>query len=115
LEDRWISEQEKIERLASALAVAYVPQDEDSYGYCSLEAAHADKAVLTTDDSGGVLELVSNELNGLVVPPDPRALADAMDRLFVDRSRTAAMGEANKSRLQQLGVDWDTVVRALTS
>ena len=115
LEDRWISEQEKIERLASALAVAYVPEDEDSYGYCSLEAAHADKAVLTTDDSGGVLELVSNEINGLVVPPDPRALADAMDRLFVDRSRTAAMGEANKSRLQQLGVDWETVVRALTS
>ena len=33
-----------------ALAVAYVPDDEDSYGYPSLEAAHARKAVLTASD-----------------------------------------------------------------
>ena len=59
-EDRWISEEEKVERLATALAVAYVPDDEDSYGYPSLEAAHARKAVLTASDSGGVLELVSD-------------------------------------------------------
>jgi glycosyltransferase involved in cell wall biosynthesis len=37
LEDQWISEDEKVERLAPALAVAYLPQDEDNYGYFSLE------------------------------------------------------------------------------
>src|SRR5207253_6599138 len=67
-EDRWISEDEKVERLAPALAVAYLPIDEDSYVYCSLEAAHASKAVLTTSDSGGVLELVNDGINGIVVP-----------------------------------------------
>ena len=66
-EDRWITEDE-VERLAPALAIAYLPQDEDSYGYCSLEAAHASKPVLTTDDLGGVLELVINDVNGLIVP-----------------------------------------------
>ena len=114
-ENRWISEDEKVERIAPALAVAYLPQDEDSYGYCSLEAAHAHKAVLTTDDSGGVLELVKNEINGLVVPPEPRALAEAMDRLYLDRARTRRMGDMNNRRLSELGIDWNTVIQSLTS
>jgi glycosyltransferase involved in cell wall biosynthesis len=114
-EDRWITEDEKVERLAPALAIAYLPQDEDSYGYCSLEAAHACKPVLTTDDSGGVLELVINGVNGLIVPPDPVALAQAMDRLFVDRTLTQRMGKANRQRVSDLRIDWDTVVTSLTS
>jgi glycosyltransferase involved in cell wall biosynthesis len=114
-EDRWISEEEKIEHLAPALAIAYLPEDEDSYGYCSLEAAHARKPILTTEDSGGVLELVTDGINGLVVSPSPIALADAMDRLFLDRAHTARMGEANNRRLSELGINWDTVVESLTS
>jgi len=113
LEDRWISEEEKVAKLAPALAVAYVPADEDSYGYPSLEGAHARKAVLTTADSGGVLELVNDGVNGLITAPDARALADAMDRLYLDRDRTAAMGAANTNRLAELRIDWDTVVQSL--
>jgi len=112
-EDRWISEQEKVERLAPALAVAYLPEDEDSYGYCSLEAAHACKAVLTTTDSGGVLELIDDGINGLIVPPDPRALAEAMDRFYVHRVKSKRMGIANQQKLSELGVNWSTVVNAL--
>ena len=114
-EDRWISEEEKVERLAPALAIAYLPQDEDSYGYCSLEAAHSSKAVLTTDDSGGVLELVVDGRNGFVTPPDPIALAEAMDQLFLDRKLAQRLGEANKRRITELHIDWDTVVTRLTS
>ena len=114
-EDRWISEQEKVDRLAPALAVAYLPKDEDSYGYCSLEAAHARKAVLTTTDSGGVRELVDDEINGFVVAADPLALADAMDRLYRDRARSERMGVANQHRLTELGIDWPTVIEKLTS
>jgi glycosyltransferase involved in cell wall biosynthesis len=114
-EDRWISEDEKVERLAPALAIAYLPVDEDSYGYSSLEAAHACKAVLTTCDSGGVLELVTDGVNGLVVPPDAKAVADAMDRFFLDKARTARMGEANNRRISELRINWATVVDSLTS
>ena len=115
LEDRWISEEEKVERLATALAVAYVPDDEDSYGYPSLEAAHARKAVLTASDSGGVLELISDGHNGIVAPPDPRSLAQAMDQLYRDRALAARMGSANERRLAELRIDWPNVVDALTS
>jgi glycosyltransferase involved in cell wall biosynthesis len=114
-ESRWISEEEKVNHLASALAVGYLPKDEDSYGYCSLEAAHAHKAVLTTEDSGGVLELVQDRVNGIVAPPTPEALADAMDRLFVNRVETIRMGEANNRRVQELKINWDTVIEALTA
>jgi glycosyltransferase involved in cell wall biosynthesis len=115
LEDRWISEEEKVERLATALAVAYVPDDEDSYGYPSLEAAHARKAVLTASDSGGVLELVSHGHNGIVAPPDPRSLAQAMDQLYRDRVLATRMGAANERRLAELRIDWANVIDALTS
>jgi glycosyltransferase involved in cell wall biosynthesis len=62
-----------------------------------------------------VLEFVTDGINGLVVSPSPTALADAMDRLFLDRAHTARMGEANNRRLSELGINWDTVVESLTS
>jgi glycosyltransferase involved in cell wall biosynthesis len=113
LENRWISEDEKIEILAGALAAAYVAFDEDSYGYPSLEASHAGKAVLTTTDSGGVLELVVDGVNGLVCEPDAVAVAEAMDRLFLDRDRAQRMGLAARARLRDLKIDWDHVVERI--
>lgn len=115
LEDRWISEDEKASLLASALAVAYAPKDEDSYGYPSLEGAHAEKAVITTSDAGGVLELVEDGRNGFVCPPDPQALAERFDQLYRDRSLARRMGRANRTRLRELRIDWDRVVTALTA
>lgn len=111
IEHRWITEEEKAERIAPALAVAYAPFDEDSYGYPSLEGSHAQKAILTTTDSGGVTELVIDAVNGYVCAPQPQDLGDAMDRLFLDRSRTAAMGRAAYQRVLDLGITWDNVVQ----
>ena len=113
LEHRWITEEEKVERLAPALAVAYVPFDEDSYGYPSLEGSHARKAILTTTDSGGVTELVIDSVNGYICAPHPQALGEAMDRLFLDRSRASAMGQAAYQRVLDLGITWDNVVQKL--
>lgn len=112
-DDRWIGEDEKADLIAGALAMAYLPEDEDSYGYPSIEAAHAGKGVLTTTDSGGVLELVQGGRNGLVAEPEPRALAEALDRLWSDKAATRRMGEANTTRLGELRIDWSRVVEAL--
>ncbi len=114
-EDRWISEAEKAAALSTALAAAYLPLDEDSYGYPSLEASHARKPILTTTDSGGVTELVEDGLNGLVCDPDPRALAEAMDRLHRERARTRDMGHAAERRVGELGITWDRVLERLTA
>jgi glycosyltransferase involved in cell wall biosynthesis len=113
LENRWISEDEKVAVLADCLATAYLPLDEDSYGYPSLESSHAGKAILTTTDSGGVRELVSDGINGLVVEPTPAALAAALDRMYRDRTETVAMGVRARKRIDELLISWDHVIERL--
>ena len=87
-----------------ALAVYYGPFDED-YGYVTLEGFAADRPVVTLADSGGPLEFVADGETGLVAPPEPKAIADAFDRLFVDRdlagatrARPATRSSAPRSR-----------------
>lgn len=115
VENRWITEDEKAEALAVCLGAAYLPIDEDSYGYPTLEAAHSGKATITTTDSGGVLEFVEDGASGLVAEPDPRAVAAAMDQLFLDRRAAAEMGRAAANRIVELGIDWPVVIDRLLS
>jgi glycosyltransferase involved in cell wall biosynthesis len=112
---RWVTEEEKAEYLSSCLAAAYLPIDEDSYGYPTLEAAHSSKPVLTTTDSGGVLEFVIDGENGFVCEPTPNALAEAMDRAYTDRVATEAMGRRALGRIDELGVSWAHVIKSLLS
>jgi glycosyltransferase involved in cell wall biosynthesis len=114
-ENRWISDAEKIEVLSRALAVTYLPIDEDSYGYPSLEAGHARKLVITTNDAGGVPELIVDGLNGYVCDPDPKALAEAFDRVFLDRQKAIGMGMAAQQRIADLNISWDHVIGKLLS
>lgn len=113
IEDRWISEDDKIARFGAALATAYVPLDEDSYGYSTIEAAHARRCTVTLSDAGGVLEFVSDGQNGYVVAPDPKAIAQAFDRLYADRTLAREMGEAAHEQLQKLGITWERVLDRL--
>ncbi|HEY7134368.1 MAG TPA: glycosyltransferase family 4 protein [Acidimicrobiia bacterium] len=110
---RWISEEEKIALLADCLAVAYLPYDEDSYGFPSLEAHHSRKAVITTTDGGGTLELVGDGVNGFVSKPDPVALAACFDQLWEDRNLAQRMGEAGEQRVRELGIDWSNTITRL--
>lgn len=115
IENRWITEAEKADRLEHALASAYVPFDEDSYGYPTIEAAHAQRCTLTVSDSGGVPEFVVHGVNGLVAEPQPEAIAQAMDRLFLHRDQAREMGRAAQAQIKALGIDWDTVIEKLLS
>lgn len=113
LANRWIAEEEKVEYLADCLAAAYLPLDEDSYGYPSVEACHGKKSVLTTTDSGGVLELIKDGYNGIVAEPQPEALAEAMDRLYLDREWAKKIGQNSFASLRELNVSWSHVVDRL--
>jgi glycosyltransferase involved in cell wall biosynthesis len=113
IENRWISEEEKRDIIGRSLAVAYFPVDEDSYGYPSLEAAHSRKPVITTTDAGGVLEFVSHERNGLVCDPDPKAVAEALDRLYDDRELVKAFGNEAAETVDKLHINWDNVIDRL--
>jgi glycosyltransferase involved in cell wall biosynthesis len=109
----WMPEERKRELFAGALACAYVPYDEDSYGYVTLESFQARKPVVTCSDSGGTLELVEDGVNGYVVEPRPERLAQALDELMEDRARARELGEAGFEKVERLEISWDTVVERL--
>jgi glycosyltransferase involved in cell wall biosynthesis len=113
IEERWITEERKAELLETALASAYLPFDEDSYGYPTIEAAHAGRPTVTTTDAGGVTEFVLDGVTGLMTEPDPQALAEAFDRLHADRALAARLGAAASAHVAELGIEWDTVLEKL--
>ncbi|MFI4957435.1 MAG: glycosyltransferase family 4 protein [Gammaproteobacteria bacterium] len=115
LENRWITENEKIDYLANCLAAAYLPHDEDGYGYSSLEACHSGKPLLTVSDSGGVLELIQNGINGFVTPPEPKAIAAAMDNLYRNKAMARKMGQNAVERIDELNINWHSVIERLLS
>ncbi len=113
--DRFISEEEKAAYFADALGAAYIPFDEDSYGYVTMEAFYSGKPVITTTDSGGILQVVREAETGYVAEPTPAALAAAMDRLYEDPARARTLGRAGYDLIQSMGLTWEHVVSTLTA
>jgi glycosyltransferase involved in cell wall biosynthesis len=109
----WISEDEKARLIANARACLYLPYDEDSYGFVTLEAFHSEKPVITFTDSGGIDELVEHGANGLILPPDPKRLAEAMDELMTNDRRALEMGRRARETLQCKNISWDHVLDRL--
>jgi glycosyltransferase involved in cell wall biosynthesis len=115
IDQRWISEDEKITLLSRALAAAYVPLDEDSYGYPTLEAALASKASVSVTDGGGVDEFIIDGQNGFLCEPTPETLAEKFDLLWSDRRMARELGVAARQRIEDLKITWDHVLSRLLS
>jgi glycosyltransferase involved in cell wall biosynthesis len=113
LEIGWISDQRKKDLLAGALAVAYIPYDEDSYGFVTLESFESRKTVITCSDSGGTLQLVVDGETGHVVEPDPYALARSFDALASSPDVAQELGKAGYDRTRGLDISWDRVISSL--
>lgn len=112
---RFIAEDEKATLFAGALACAYTPVDEDSYGYVTLEAYQSRKAVISCRDSGGVTIVVKDGETGYLTDPEPEQIARAMDELYLNKDRARAMGEAGFLHVQSLGITWARVIEKLTA
>jgi glycosyltransferase involved in cell wall biosynthesis len=97
---------------ANCSAVYYAPYDED-YGLVTLEAFQSRKPVVTTDDSGGVLELVHNGETGLVAPNDPARIAACLTRLLQNDALARRLGQAGYELIQPF--QWDLVIEQLTA
>jgi len=108
----YVSQEEKIKLYANARAVLFIPLDED-YGYISLEALASSKAVITAKDSGGPLEFVENNKNGLIVDSTPDEIARAIDT-FVSETQAKEWGRNSLKRLKDMNITWKNVVKELT-
>jgi glycosyltransferase involved in cell wall biosynthesis len=107
---------DEIARLVKgSVACAYVPIDEDSLGYVTMEAFSAGKCAITTTDAGGVLEIVRQGETGLISDPEPQSIAKSFAQIADDRNTAIAMGRAAKALLASKGLSWqDTVARLLS-
>ena len=110
----FVTDDELVQLYGNSLAVCYLPFDED-YGYVTLEGMLSAKPVVVTSDSGGAAELVEHERDGLVVEPEPKAIAAALDRLYSDRDRARRMGQSGHDKLLGMKLSWDNVVAKIIS
>jgi glycosyltransferase involved in cell wall biosynthesis len=105
-----VSPEELAELYGRCLAVYYAPVDED-FGMVPFEAFLAEKPVLTTTDSGGPLEIVSDRQTGLVVSPEAAELARAAGWLRAHRDEAASFGRAGKAIASE--VTWERAIARL--
>lgn len=108
-----VSQEEKFQLYAHAKAILFIPLDED-YGYITLEAMAASKAIITAKDSGGPLEFVIDGKNGLIVDSTPQEIAKAFDEFATSEMMCKKMGKDSKEHLIDMEITWDKVVKELT-
>ncbi|WP_338462573.1 glycosyltransferase family 4 protein [Synechococcus elongatus IITB7] len=106
----FVKDREVIDLYANALAVLYVPYDED-YGLVPIEAFRSGKPVITVADAGGPLEFVRNLKTGWVVAPKPISIAQAIDECSQNIDRAAEYGKAGQAIAET--ITWEKTVREL--
>lgn len=87
----FLDDEELIRRYRDAIAVPFVPDDEDQ-GLICVEAASQGTPTVTCTDSGGPTEFVVDGVNGLVAAPSPEALGRALQRIAGDPVWARRMG-----------------------
>jgi len=108
----FVRDADLLQYYADALAVPFVPYDED-YGLITIEAMMSGKCVLTVLDSGGPNEFVRDGETGYSVIPDPKAIAERIDYICAHRDEARQMGENARVCVQEIG--WGAVVDTLLS
>lgn len=76
-----------------------VPSRQEGFGFSAGEAMAAGKAVVATR-VGGLADLIEEGQTGILVSPDPTAIADGLERLIGNPSLRSIMGEAGRSRIE---------------
>jgi glycosyltransferase involved in cell wall biosynthesis len=94
--------QEAVYGTLAALTVYVHPALMEGFGIAVLEAMAMERPVVATV-TGGLPEIVQSGETGLLVPPgDVDALAEAVLALLRDPARATAMGNAGRSRVDEL-------------
>jgi glycosyltransferase involved in cell wall biosynthesis len=106
----YLPDDEVIKLYANTLAVFYAPYDED-YGFATVEAFLSSKPIITTTDSGGVLEFVRDGENGLVSSTGHKEIADKINWLFAHKKQCREFGLNGHETVK--GITWDRVIGRL--
>jgi glycosyltransferase involved in cell wall biosynthesis len=107
----FVDEEKLLDLYANAGAIYFAPKDED-YGFITIEAFKSKKPVITTNDSGGVLEFVKHGETGVISNPDPKEIAENTDYLFSNNQFRINFGENGFNIVSE--INWDSVIEKLT-
>jgi L-malate glycosyltransferase len=92
--------------------LAVQPSSREGFGLFPLEAMAAGLPVVYCDSpESAVPELVRHGVEGEACPPDPAALAAALDRLLSDEPGRARLAAAARERAARY--DWDEIARGV--
>ncbi len=105
-----IPESDLVARYHQATAILFVPHRED-FGYITLEAIRSGTPVITTTDSGGARELLETNVGGIVVEPNPPAIAAAMRALADNPLQRWILGLNGQRRAQR--ANWSELWRII--
>lgn len=107
-----VNDDKLIQWYSNSLGVFFGPYEED-YGFITLEAMLSAKPVITCNDSGGPLEFVIDDETGYITEPVAEAVANAVDKLYFNRSKAKEMGFNGLQRYRDLRINWHNVVEQL--
>lgn len=113
LDIRFLPRETYADYINNAMAVAYIPFDEDSLGYVSMEGALAGKPLITTTDSGGILGLVKNGETGIITEPTSHSIAEGMNYLYSKKESLGTMGKSSRELWLSLGINWENTIEVL--
>ncbi len=98
---RFLGEREDVPEILRALDALLVPSWEEPFGRVVIEAMAMCTPVLATAN-GGPAEVISDGVDGLLLPPrDPAGWAEAIRRLLADPARRGSMGRAARAKVAQ--------------
>jgi len=87
--------------MAASDVVVHSASEPEPFGRVVAEAMAAGRPVVATA-AGGVIELVNDQVNGLMIPPkNPGAMAQAIQQLLHDRERAHLMGQRAQAYLTE--------------
>lgn len=109
--DAYISPPETGRLFQSAAVVALPYKDASQSGV--LASAYGNCRPVVASATGGIPDVVTDEVNGLLVPPgDAAALADALERVLTSKPLAAALTEGARQTANGL-LNWDRIADGL--
>jgi glycosyltransferase involved in cell wall biosynthesis len=104
--------EEKLLELYQRASIFVTPSLEEEFGIVNLEALSCETPVVASE-VGGIGEIIKNDVNGLLVPPnDPEKLADAVRKLLKDKDLREKYGR-NGRRMIKAHFSWDSITKKL--
>jgi len=101
---RFLGERSDVIRLLVGCDVFVLPSRQEGLPVTLMEATSTGTAIVASA-VGGVPQVISDGVDGLLVPPgDPRALADAVERVVTDPDLRRRLGEGAARRSDMFDV-----------